>query len=123
VLDPDEQFRRNHDANKAYRNRQPLSPAADAANRPCAEELRRNLTLLAAGNTYDAESIKRILVGMGLTEATARPPGRLDLAGSGGLLFAGWTGQACVFGEYGPNVMTIEYGSMIADGGCLPAPG
>jgi hypothetical protein len=48
--------------------------------------------------------------------------GRLDLAGSGGLLFAGSTGQGCVFGEYGIKSLEVSFGSHIADGGCLPAP-
>jgi hypothetical protein len=32
------------------------------------------------------------------------------------------TGQACVFGEHGPDATAVELGSGIADGGCLPAP-
>jgi hypothetical protein len=37
------------------------------------------------------------------------------------MLFAGWTGQACVFGEHGPTYTEVDVGNQIADGGCLPA--
>jgi hypothetical protein len=120
--DREELFNRNYAANKAFRNRHPLPPQVMAANQPCVVAVRTGLNGLKAKGRYDAASIEQILTGAGLTAVIARPPGRLDLAGSGGLLFAGETGQGCVFGEFGPDVTDVNFGSGIADGGCLPAP-
>jgi hypothetical protein len=117
-----EQFQRNYEANKAFRKRRPLPDAVLAANQQCAQQVRESLELLRAGQEYDAAAITKVLSGIGLTTVTVRPAGRLDLAGYGGLLFAGWTGQACIFGEHGAKATTVNVGSMIADGGCLPAP-
>lgn len=68
-------------------------------------------------NRYDADSVKLVVGGAGLTDITVRPAGRRDPAGSGGLLFAGWTGQACVFGE---DHITAGVGNVVTGGGCLP---
>lgn len=62
---------------------------------------------------YDAGSVRQVLDGTGLTDITVRP-------GSGGLVFAGWTGQACVFGEYRPDHITAGAADVIVGGGCLP---
>jgi hypothetical protein len=120
--DREELFRRNQEANKAFRNRHPLSPQVLAANQPCVDAVRAGLERLRAQNRYDAAAIQQVLNTAGLTSVVARPAVRLDLAGSGGLLFAGSTGQGCVFGEHGPASTTVQFGSGIADGGCLPAP-
>lgn len=57
-----------------------------------------------------------------LTNIVVRPPGRLDPGPRDGLIFAGWTGHACVFGSYRKSETVVEIGAPIADGGCLPAP-
>ncbi|MGC9670430.1 hypothetical protein ACNTMW_28285 [Planosporangium sp. 12N6] len=117
-----EQFRRNKEANGAFRGRRPLSPAVEAANQPCADTVRAGLDALHRQQRYDPDAVEQVLASAGLTGVVARPPGRLDLGGSGGLVFAGSTGQGCVFGRYGPDGTSVEFGSGIADGGCLPAP-
>jgi hypothetical protein len=100
-----------------------LPAAVVAANRPCADAVRAGLERLRTQQRFDAAAIEQVLADVGLDDAIARKAGRLDAGGaSGGLLFAGSTGQACVFGEHGPNATTVELGSVIADGGCLPAP-
>jgi hypothetical protein len=119
--DRGELFRRNQAANKAFRERHPLPPKVQAANQPCVDAVRDGLFGLRADGRYDADSIRQVLASTGLTALTVRPPGRLDLAGSGGLLFAGSTGQGCVFGEYGIKPLEVSFGSQVADGGCLPA--
>ena len=86
------------------------------------QEPKAGLNQLHAQQKFDAASIEDVLRGVGLDEVIARPAGRLDLAGRDGLLFAGSTGQACVYGEFGPDVTDVQLGSGIADGGCLPAP-
>jgi hypothetical protein len=116
-----EELRRKHTPDKAFlRDRRPLAADVQAANQPCADEVVRGLALLGAQNRYDADSVKLVLGGAGLTDITVRPAGGRDPAGSGGLLFAGWTGQACVFGEHGPNHITAGVGNVVTGGGCLP---
>jgi hypothetical protein len=119
---PDADFADRQRANKAFRDRYALSAAAQARNQPCADAVRAALEDLRRRNRYDDKAIVEVLTAVGLTGAVARPAGRLDVAGNGGLLFAGWTGQACVFGEHGPAATTVDVGGIIKDGGCLPAP-
>jgi hypothetical protein len=115
-----EKLRHTYTPDKAFfRNRRPLPADLQAANQPCADEVVRGLTLMGAENRYDPDSVKLILGGAGLTDLTIRPAGRQDRAGSGGLLFAGWTGQACVFGEDGPNHITAGVSAVVTSGGCL----
>jgi hypothetical protein len=112
-----EELRRMYIPDKAlFRGRRPLATDVEAANQPCADEVLRDLTLLDGGKRYDVDSVKMVLDGAGLTEITVRRAP----AGFGGLLFAGWTGQACVFGEYGPNHITAGVGSVVTGSGCLP---
>jgi hypothetical protein len=99
-----------------FRDRRPLAAKVAAANQACADEVIRNLTLMSGLNRYDADSVKQILGSAGLTDIAVRP-GR---SGSGRLIFAGWTGQACVFGEYGPDHITAGVGTVVTGGGCLP---
>jgi hypothetical protein len=116
-----EEHRRMYIPDKAlFRDRRPLATDVQAANQPCADEVIKDLTLLDGGHRYDVDSVKLVLDGAGLTEITVRPVPRRDPAGFGGLLFAGWTGQACVFGEYGPNHITVGVGGVVTGGGCLP---
>jgi hypothetical protein len=113
---------RRNQANKVFRNRHPLPPQIEVANQPCVDAVRAGLVELKARGQFDAVSIEQALEASGLAQVIARRPGRLDLAGSGGLLFAGATGQGCIFGQYGPDITEVNFGSGIADGGCLPAP-
>jgi hypothetical protein len=121
-LTPDEEWARRQAENKGFRDHGPLQPAAAAGSAPCVEAVRKGLQRLRAASRYDAKAILGVLNGIGLTEVQARPAGRLDRAGHGGLLFAGWTGQACVIGEHGKAITEVNLGSRTADGGCLPAP-
>ncbi|MFL6111320.1 MAG: hypothetical protein ACJ786_08200, partial [Catenulispora sp.] len=115
-----EELRRTYTPDKAlFRNRRPLAADVQAANQPCADEVLRGLTLMGAENRYEADSVKLVLLGAGLADITIRAGGRRDPAGSGGLLFAGWTGQACIFGEDGPNHITAGVGNAVTGGGCL----
>lgn len=120
--DPDEQFRLNNRANKAFRNRNPLPPQAVAAVQPCVAKVRAGLERLRAEGRFDGPSIERVLTDAGLIDVESRKPGRLDTAGGGGLLFCGNSGFGYVFGEHGPPLTSVEAGGGIADGGCLPAP-
>ncbi|MEH1099390.1 hypothetical protein [Micromonospora sp. CPCC 205561] len=120
-----EEFRRQQATNDAFRQRGTLDEEAASGARACAADVRRSLNLLSAGGRDEPgqEAVRRAIVATGLTEVTVRPPGRLDLGPADGLIFAGWTGRACVFGSVRPGDVAVEIGARIADGGCLPAPG
>src|SRR4051794_3735140 len=106
--DPDEQFRINSQANKAFRNRHPLPPQALAAVQPCVEKVRAGLDRLRAEGRFDGPSIEQVLTGAGLVDVQSRRPGRLDTAGGGGLLFCGNSGFGYVFGEHGTALTSVE---------------
>ncbi|MFG3422205.1 hypothetical protein [Micromonospora sp. NPDC048063] len=120
-----EEFRRQQAANDAFRQRGTLDAKAASGARACAAEVLRRLNLLTVGGRDDPgeESVRRAVAATGLAGVTVRPPGRLDLGPGDGLLFAGWTGRACVFGSVRAGDVAVEIGTRIADGGCLPAPG
>ncbi|MFG1886427.1 hypothetical protein ACGFIR_00935 [Micromonospora sp. NPDC049051] len=119
-----EEFRRQQAANDGFRQRGTLGEEAASGARACAAQLRRSLNLLTAGGRDQPgqEAVRRTVEATGLTEITVRAPGRLDLGPAGGLVFAGWTGRACVFGSVRAGAVVVEIGTRIADGGCLPAP-
>lgn len=117
-----DELRRAYAPEKSFfRDRRPLAADWQTANQPCADTVIKDLTLLRAQNRYDADSVTLILGRAGLTRITVRPAGRPDPPGSGALVFAGWTGAACVFGEYGPDRLTAGVGGVVSGGGCLPA--
>ncbi|MEE6258434.1 hypothetical protein [Plantactinospora sonchi] len=117
-----EQFGRNEQANKTYRIRGQLGQAAAGDATVCARQVQDVLDGLRKQERYDAAALTRALGRTPLTDIVVRPPGRLDASAGDGLLFAGWTGHACVFGSHGESGSTVEIGARIADGGCLPAP-
>ncbi|GIJ28814.1 hypothetical protein Vqi01_39760 [Micromonospora qiuiae] len=119
-----EEFLRQQAANKAFRQRGNLDPEASDGARACAAEVSQGLNLLPVGGQDEPEQevVERALAVTGLVDVVVRPPGRLDLGPGNGLLFAGWTGRACVFGSVRRDDIQVEVGTRIADGGCLPAP-
>ncbi|MGC5032352.1 hypothetical protein [Micromonospora sp. DT229] len=121
----EEEFLRQQAANKAFRQRGTLDPAAAGGAHTCAVQVQYVLDLLTADDqeTPGEETVRQAVAGTGLMDVTVRPPGRLDLGPGDGLLFSGWTGRACVFGSVRSEKVTVEFGTRVADGGCLPAPG
>jgi hypothetical protein len=118
-----ELIQRNMDANHAYRSRGVLPAGAVPGAVRCAIVVEDALKALHRKKVYDDPArIQAAVRGAGLPDAYVRRPGRLDTGPGGGWLFAGDTGQACVFGSYGASGYEVEYGTGIADGGCLPAP-
>jgi hypothetical protein len=116
-----ELLKRNMDANHAFRNRGELPAAAVPGAVRCAIRAEDALAPLAKKKDYTENSVRAALEKAGLQEVGVRPPGRLDLGYGDGVVFSGWTGRACVFGALNPHVTQVEYGTQIADGGCLPA--
>ncbi|WP_341718227.1 hypothetical protein QQG74_31470 [Micromonospora sp. FIMYZ51] len=119
-----EEFLRQQAANKAFRQRGNLDPEATAGAQACAAEVSRSLNLFTSGgqDEPEEEAVRQAVSATGLLDVVVRPPGRLDLGPGDGLLFAGWTGRACVFGSVRQDDIRVEIGTRIADGGCLPAP-
>jgi hypothetical protein len=120
---PGDQFERNQRANDMFRQRTQLPAAYYVAAQPCVEEVRAELAGLRAADDYDAASVEGALRRVGLTEAYARAPGRLDLGSGTGVVFSASPGAGCIFGHHGPDGTIVEYGGPVLDGGCLVAPG
>jgi hypothetical protein len=119
---PGAQFERNRQANNAFRERRELPAIYYAAAQPCVDKVREKLTVLTAKKKFDVASVEAALRAAGLSEAYARPPGRLDLGSHTGVVFSASPGAGCIVGHHGPDDTTVEFGGMVADGGCLVAP-
>lgn len=117
-----DQFDVNQEANNMFRQRRPMPALYVAAARPCLLQVRAGLQTLRSQNRYDNDSVAQVLRGAGLTDITTRAPGRLDLGPGDGVVFAAETGVGCIFGQHAPEESTAEFGSAVADGGCLVAP-
>ncbi|MBL6277099.1 hypothetical protein JMF97_13115 [Micromonospora fiedleri] len=91
-----EEFLRQQAANKAFRQRGTLDPAAAGGAHACAAEVQRVLNLLTVGgqDAPEEEAVRQAVAGTGLLDVVVRPPGRLDLGPGDGLIFSGWTGRA-----------------------------
>jgi hypothetical protein len=117
-----EMMRRQMEANDAYLERRPLPEAALPGAIRCAIKAEDALEPLHKKKVYDAAAVTKALTAAGLPDSAVEKPGSRDRVPHDGLIIAAWTGQACIIGylspEYGAH---IEYGSTIADGGCLPA--
>jgi hypothetical protein len=118
---PDDAWANRVAENNAFRQRRPLTPAVLAAGNPYVIKVCQALSQLRTTDQYGAAAVQAVLTAAGLSQVQARPPGRLDLGGGDGLVFAGWTGTACVFGTHRTDLTEVDLGSQIADGGCLPA--
>jgi hypothetical protein len=117
-----EMIRRQMEANDAYLERRPLPEAALPGAVRCAIRAENALEPLHKKRVYEAEAVKKALTAAGLPDSTVEKPGSRDRTPHDGLIIAAWTGQARIMGYLSPEHGThIEYGSTIADGGCLPA--
>jgi hypothetical protein len=118
---PGDQFERNQRANNAFRERRELPAFYYAGAEPCVVKVRAELAKLSAQGRYDAESVEAALRSVGLSQAYARKPGRLDLGSHTGVVFAASPGVGCIVGHHGPDDTTVDFGGVTADGGCLVA--
>jgi hypothetical protein len=117
-----DQFDLNNAANNMFRQRHAMPALYVAAAEPCVRRVRAGLETLRKQNRYDNDSVARVLRDAGLTDITTRAPGRLDLGPGDGVVFAAETGVGCLFGQHAPETSTADFGSAVADGGCLVAP-
>ncbi|MFC3739503.1 hypothetical protein [Paractinoplanes deccanensis] len=117
-----EMLRRQMDANDAYLDRRQLPASAVPGAIRCALSAEDALETLHRTKVYDVTAVQEALAAKGLPDSTVRKPGSRDRAPGDGVVFAAWTGQACVVGHLSPTYgYRVEYGSTTADGGCLPA--
>jgi hypothetical protein len=99
-----------------------LPAAAKTGATACVDSIRRDLSLYAEldGRVPDAPRMREFLTSTGLERITVRPHGRYDAGTPEGLVFSGWTGQACVYGGFVSEGPDIRIGLPLADGACLP---
>ncbi len=106
----------------APQERGTLPAAARSGATACAHEISRTLSLYAGldGRVPDAAKMREFLESTGLERITVRSRGRYDAGTPEGLVFSGWTGQACVYGGFVSEGPDIRIGQPFADGACLP---
>ncbi|MFC4065990.1 DUF6993 domain-containing protein [Actinoplanes subglobosus] len=117
-----EMLRRQMEANDAYRERRPLPETALPGAVRCAVKAEDALKPLYEKKVFDEKAVKKALAAAGLPDSAVEKPASRDRAPHDGVIIAAWTGQACIVGYLSPGYGAhVEYGSTIADGGCLPA--
>ena len=99
-----------------------LQAAARTGAIACADEIHRALHLYGGldGRVPTASAMQGLLRSAGLERITVRSDGGYDAGTPEALSFAGWTGQACVYGGLGTGRPDIRIGLPLADGACLP---
>ncbi len=125
-LTPEEQWRRNQQANKAYRQRGPVQPGAEAAATPIAARLELVLKRVDDQDLRDLESVSAALRAAGMApQYGPREKSGRDVGRSGVILafeVSDGSSYACVVGEVTrPQGHSVQVVGGIADGGCLPA--
>lgn len=94
--------------------REAVPDAAAARADQCVRSLQLDLRLLTRGTDKpSAEEVRSALTGAGLTRLIVRD----DIDGP---VFAGWTGQACVYGEFHAAAASLSIGMPAKDGACQP---
>ena len=88
----------------------------------CAREIHRTLSLYAGGERRlpDVARMREFLRSAGLERVTVSARGRYAADTPEGLVFSGWTGQACVYGGFVAGRPDIRIGPPLSDGACLP---
>jgi hypothetical protein len=117
-----ELLQRQMRANHAFLDRHRLPDAAVPGAVRCALHAEDALAAVTRKKTFQPEEIESALAAQGLPNSTVRRPASHDMGYGDGYTIANWTGQACIVGYVSPaHGYRVEYGSQIADGGCLPA--
>jgi hypothetical protein len=118
-----ELMQRQMRANHMFLDRHPLPDAAVPGAIRCTLHAEDALKAVTKARSFDKVSIEKALTAQGLPKSTVRKPGSHDMGYGDGFTIANWTGRACIVGYVSPaHGYRVEYGSQIADGGCLPAP-
>jgi hypothetical protein len=118
-----EQLQRQMQANRSFLDRHRLPDAAVPGAIRCTLHAEDALEAVTKKKTFTEGAIDKALTAQGLPNSTVRKPAAHDMGFGDGFAIANWTGQACIVGYVGPtHGYRVEYGSQIADGGCLAAP-
>jgi hypothetical protein len=117
-----ELLQRQMQANRMFLNRRQLPDAAVPGAVRCTLHAEDALEAVTAKKAFAPDQIEKALTAEGLPESTVRKPASHDVGYGDGFTIANWTGQACIIGYVSPaHGHHVEYGSRIADGGCLPS--
>lgn len=103
--------------NDRYRERVELSDESTAVAEGPATSIRTALETLRAAGTISVEAVEDAIADAGLTGIQTQGDERAVAFGAAG------PEGGCVFGEVSYDVLTVEIGGVILDGGCLPATG
>lgn len=121
VYDPEQ----NMADNQRWRDRVEISADARAAGESYVEAVTQGLSDLQDAGTIGADSVRQVFLDEGFDEKSIAVIGDDGYIGFGVAVSppegAGFA--ACLFGEVGPDGVSVEVGGPIMDGGCLEGPG
>ncbi|WP_157534277.1 hypothetical protein [Microbacterium sp. Leaf320] len=103
--------------NERYRDRMDLSEDSRAAAETPANEIRTALETLRTSGDLSVSAVEDAIAAAGLTGIQTLGDERAVAFG------AAAPAGGCIFGEVSADVLTVEIGGIIMDGGCLPAVG
>jgi len=103
--------------NDRYRDRVDLSEASRAAAEQPANEIRTALETLRTSGDLSVDAVEDAIADAGLSD--------IQIIGDDRAVAFGVAAPegGCIFGEVSADVLTVEVGGIIMDGGCLPAVG
>jgi hypothetical protein len=117
-----ETLQRQMRSNRMFLDRRRLPDAAVPGAVRCTLHAEDALKAVMKKKTFDPDAIGKALTAQGLPKSTVRKPAAHDTGYGDGYTIANWTGRACIVGWVSPaHGYHVEYGSQIADGGCLAA--
>lgn len=103
--------------NDRYRDRVDLSEASRAAAEQPANDIRTALEALRTSGELSVDAVEAAISDAGLA-------GIQTLGDERAVAFGVAAPEGgCIFGEVSAEVLTVEIGGIILDGGCLPAVG
>lgn len=103
--------------NERYRDRVDLSDESRAAAEEPAASVRTGLETLRASGDLSVNAVEEVFADAGLTDIQTLGDERAVAFG------AAAPEGGCIFGEVSADVLSVEIGGVIMDGGCLPAVG
>ncbi|MGJ0389949.1 hypothetical protein [Microbacterium sp. CGR1] len=103
--------------NERYRDRVDLSDDSRAAAEKPANDVRTALETLRTSGDLSVTAVEDAIASAGLTDIQTLGDERAVAFG------AAAPQGGCIFGEVSADVLTVDIGGVIMDGGCLPAVG
>jgi type IV pilus biogenesis protein CpaD/CtpE len=103
--------------NERYRDRVELSAESQAAAEAPAESVRVGLETLRTSGGLSIDAVEEVFADAGIAAVQTIGDERAVAFG------AAAPEGGCIFGEVSADLLTVEIGGVIMDGGCLPAVG